>query len=215
MQNYVNIISVAPYAVAAANRPFGTYLVPAAPKGGYTKYKVKDAVDWFSVGHGKYTPNAIQATALAEDLIKDVRDHGVGIIEDDEPSEAFLKELREAQAAYMTRVIDEADADYRQHGNRSLISAHAKAFADMLGLKREWTAAPLDLISCPNCEQRVSPMVAQCPNCRATIDYVKAREFGLLTPEQEKNAILMGKLQPLLTDTETPAKKETQNTKKG
>lgn len=200
MNGHVYIISLAPYGLAKANRPFGEYLVPPAPKGGYAKYRVNDATDWRDMGEKRYIPLVISARALAEDLIKDVADHGLFVIGGDEPTEEQLADARVKRDVYLRRQVDEADADYRQHGNRSLISLHAKAAAEVLGMKREWLAEAVDMIACPNCETRISPMVAQCTTCRAIVNYEKAREFGLLTPEQELNAVKMGRLPSLFSD---------------
>jgi hypothetical protein len=193
----VFIVSLAPYAVASANRPFGTYLVPAAPKGGYTVYRVKDAIDTRQLGDGQHFPHAIQARALAEDLIRDVREHGVFVSETEKPDPEALAHAKEQSLLYLRKQVENANAEFRQHGNVSLIGEHPKAAAEMLGMKPEWLSKPVDQITCPACQERVSPLVARCTNCRAMLDWEKAREYSLLTPEEERNGILMGKLKPL------------------
>lgn len=206
MQNQVYIISFAPYAVASANRPFGTYLVPAAPKGGYTKYLVKDAVDWRQLGDGQRFPHAIQARALAEDLIKDVRDHGVFVSDTATPDQEALDQAKEQSMLYLRRQVENANAEFRQHGNVSLISEHAKAAAEMLGQKPEWLSKPIDQITCPACQERVSPLVARCTSCRAVLNWEKAREYAMLTPDEDRNGVAMGKLQPLPEVPPAPAR---------
>lgn len=199
MQNAVNIISVAPFPVATANRPYGVYRVPAAPKDGYAKYTVKDVNDWRTASGGKPIPMAIQARALAEDLIQGAEDRGVFVIDTDEPTPEQLAVARDQCRTYLLEKVEEGDADFRASGDVRMVSEHAKLGAQMFGIKKDWLLSPADLTMCPGCQAQVSQLAAKCV-CGAILNYARAREFGLLSEAQERNAVAMGKLQPLIVD---------------
>lgn len=195
MGSSVYIVTLAPYEVTRKKfRWSPLYKVGPAPKDGYAKVQVTDGADSLEMGEGRRTPIAVQARAVAEDVIRGVEDHGVFITDHEEPTAQELADADKRRRQFYQRLIDEADASWRQFGNRSLISAHAQFAAEFLGVKREWHSDATELVSCPGCATRIPPGVIKCPNCPAVFDWQRAYELLMLTPDQIKVAVDAGKL---------------------
>ena len=162
------------------SRTHGMYHIPACRKGEpYAKLRIGPRGDMVDLGDNRRLPLTIAARDIAEDLLQDLRDHGVFRCEGEEPSETELRTARARCETFHHKLVAEADVMWaRGHSFREISDLHRRA-AIALGLEREWAYVPTRMNDCPACGEKVKPGVAVCRHCSAILDAEKAAKHGL------------------------------------
>lgn len=157
-----------------AARPYSLLLITARG----------DALD---LGDNRRFPFTISAREIAEDLLQDLRDHGVFVCAGPRPTEGELAAARDRRDAFYHQLVADGDAMWaRGHSFREISDLHRRA-AIALGIEREWAYVPVRMADCPACGEKVKPGVAVCRHCRAILDPERAAKHGL-TPSGTSNA---------------------------
>jgi len=124
-------------------------------------------------------PLPIAAREIAEDLVQELRDHGIFICADARPTEQELAAASKKHDDYYHQLIAEADTMWaRGHSFREIPDSHRRA-AITMGVERDWAYVPTRQVECPACAEKVKPGVAVCKHCGAILDAEKAAKHGL------------------------------------
>jgi hypothetical protein len=162
------------------SRTYGVYHIPACAKGEpCALLLVTSRGDAIDLGDNRRFPFTISAREVAEDLIQDLRDHGIFVCAGARPSSEELAAATARRDGFYHRLIGEGDTMWaRGHSFREISDMHRRA-AIALGVEREWAYVPLRLAECPACGEKVKPNVAICKHCHAILDVEKAARHGL------------------------------------
>jgi hypothetical protein len=121
----------------------------------------------------------ISARDIAEDLLQDLREHGIFVCANERPSAEELASATARRDAYYHQLVSEGDTMWaRGHSFREISDLHRRA-AIALGVEREWAYVPTRFADCPACGEKVKPSVAVCKHCGAILDAEKAATHGL------------------------------------
>ncbi|HVB87456.1 MAG TPA: hypothetical protein VNK23_12420 [Candidatus Dormibacteraeota bacterium] len=188
------------------SRTHGVYHIPACVKpasagprqgepGGaiqsYALLLITSRGDALDLGDNRRFPFTISAREIAEDLLQDLRDHGVFVCAGARPTADELTAATVRRDAYYHRLIADGDTLWaRGHSFREISDMHRRA-AIALGVEREWAYVPTRTSECPACGEKIKLGVAVCKHCHAILDAEKAAKHGLgATPlkasEQQK-----------------------------
>lgn len=137
------------------------------------------------------------AKAIAEDICKQINENGPGehsffgvfVCKGSEPTEQELQDAQKRLQNYFMQCVVAADSQWSSSPRHDLISGVAKRGARWLKLNPEdhgWMSSFQVMADCPACGTRVKPGVAICKACGAILNPEKARQFGLLPPEEPK-----------------------------
>jgi hypothetical protein len=155
---------------------------PGGPEGAALPYSLLlitargDAID---LGDNRRFPFTISAREIAEDLLQDLRDHGVFVCAGPRPTESELSAARDRRDAFYHQLVADGDSMWaRGHSFREISDLHRRA-AIALGIEREWAYVPVRMADCPACGEKVKPGVAVCRHCRAILDPERAAKHGL------------------------------------
>jgi zinc-ribbon domain len=162
----------------SVTRTYGAFRIPACARGEACALLVVtprgDAID---LGDNHRFPFTIGAREIAEDITKDLGDHGVFVCAGAKPAEAELAQARARRDAWHKRLVAEADEMWaRGHSYREISDMHRRA-AQALGLEREWAYVPQRQVDCPACGEKVKPGVALCKHCGAVLDAERAGKY--------------------------------------
>jgi len=162
------------------SRTHGVYHIPACAKGeAYAVLLIRARSDAIDLGDNRRFPFMISAREIAEDLLQDLRDHGVFVCAGARPSAEELSVARDRRDAFYHQLVADGDTMWaRGHSFREISDLHRRA-AIALGIEREWAYVPARMVECPACGEKVKPNVAVCRHCRAILDAEKAAKHGL------------------------------------
>lgn len=162
------------------SRTHGVYHIPACPKGDRCALLLISARgDAIDLGDSRRFPFTISAREIADDLLQDLRDHGVFVCAGPRPAEDELAAARERRDAFYHQLVADGDTMWaRGHSFREISDLHRRA-AIALGIEREWAYVPARMEECPACGEKVKPQVAVCRHCHAILDREKAVRHGL------------------------------------
>lgn len=187
----VTIVSVYPRELKA-NRPYGPiegqgstdFILPAAPKDGYSKLVVEDCFQGTYYGENvspQYRYDLVKAQSIADDIVniwtKKVvgADSGFGpgifIAEGDEPTQMELRNARDGQELYFEYLINQAETKYRVFKFDEITDTHRAAAVWMGREEVEWLR-PIRRIKtkeCPLCITNIPEQAVVCPNCKRDI----------------------------------------------
>lgn len=93
-----------------------------------------------------------------------------------------LAQERKAQELWAKRLVTKADDDWAKFRSQRAISDLHRWAAKYLGLNREYTSLDklTETVECPACGLNIKQGVAICFNCKAVLDPVAAKKFGLV-----------------------------------
>jgi hypothetical protein len=164
------------------SRTHGVYHIPARAAGEpYALVTITSRGDALDLGDNRRFPFTIFARDIAEDLLQDLREHGIFVCAGERPSAEELASATARRDAYYHQLISEGDTMWaRGHSFREISDLHRRA-AIALGVEREWAYVPTRFADCPACGEKVKPSVAVCKHCGAILDAEKAAKHGLGT----------------------------------
>jgi hypothetical protein len=152
---------------------------PEAPNLPYSLLLITARGDAIDLGDNRRFPFTISAREIAEDLLQDLRDHGVFVCTGPRPTEGELSAARDRRDAFYHQLVADGDSMWaRGHSFREISDLHRRA-AIGLGIEREWAYVPVRMADCPACGEKVKPGVAVCRHCRAILDPERAAKHGL------------------------------------
>ena len=162
------------------SRTHGVYHIPACAKNQtYALLLISSRGDAIDLGDNRRFPFTISAREIAEDLLQDLREHGVFVCAGPRPAEAELAAARDRRDAFYHQLVADGDSMWaRGHSFREISDLHRRA-AIALGIEREWAYVPVRMADCPACGEKVKPGVAVCKHCRAILDPERAAKHGL------------------------------------
>lgn len=162
------------------SRTHGVYHIPACPQSEpYALLLIRARGDAIDLGDNRRFPFITSAREIAEDLLQDLRDHGIFVCTGARPSAEELSAARDRRDAFYRQLVGDGDTMWaRGHSFREISDLHRRA-ALALGIEREWAYVPSHLADCPACGEKVKPNVAVCKHCRAILDPEKAAKHGL------------------------------------
>ena len=162
------------------SRTHGTYHIPACAKGEpYALLLITARSDALDLGDNRRFPFTISAREIAEDLLQDLRDHGIFVCSGPRPTSDELQAATQRRDAFYQRLVQDADTMWaRGHSFREISDMHRRA-AIALGAEREWAYVPLRLEDCPLCGEKVKAGVAVCKHCHGILDEEKAARHGI------------------------------------
>lgn len=171
------------------SRTHGVYHIPACPKPApeeasqpYALLMITARGDALDLGDNRRLPFVISAREIAEDLLQDLRDHGVFVCAGARPTAEELAAATARRDAYYHRLIAEGDTLWaRGHSFREISDMHRRA-AIALGVEREWAYVPTRTSECPVCGEKIKQGVAVCKHCHAILDAERAAKHGLHDP---------------------------------
>lgn len=172
---------------------------PAQP---YSLLLISARGDAIDLGDNRRFPFTISAREIADDLLQDLRDHGVFVCAGPRPTEGELAAARERRDAFYQQLVADGDSMWaRGHSFREISDLHRRA-AIALGIEREWAFVPVRMADCPACGEKVKPGVAVCKHCRAILDPERAAKHGLTVPGAPST--VAGERDPALTTESAP-----------
>ena len=162
------------------SRTHGVYHIPACAKGEpYALVVITSRGDALDLGDNRRFPFTISARDIAEDLLQDLREHGIFVCAGERPTADELASATTRRDAYYHQLVAEGDTMWaRGHSFREISDLHRRA-AIALGVEREWAYVPTRFADCPACGEKVKPGVAVCKHCGAILDAEKAAKHGL------------------------------------
>ena len=163
------------------SRTHGVYHIPARARRAsrMALVTITSRGDALDLGDNRRFPFTISAREIAEDLLQDLREHGIFVCAGERPSAEELASATARRDAYYHQLISEGDTMWaRGHSFREISDLHRRA-AIALGVEREWAYVPIRLRDCPACGEKVKPGVAVCKHCGAILDAEKAAKHGL------------------------------------
>lgn len=162
------------------SRTHGIYHIPACVSGkAYAVVLITSRGDALDLGDNRKFPFTISAREIADDLLQDLRDHGVFVCAGARPTAEELSEATARRDQFYQRLVTDGDTMWaRGHSFREISDLHRRA-AIALGAEREWAYVPMRMSDCPACGEKVKPGVAVCRHCGAILDQEKAAKHGL------------------------------------
>lgn len=159
-------------------RTYGVFHIPARPRAEeYAIVVVTPRGDAIDLGDNRRFPFAISAREIAEDIIRDLEQHGIFVCAAERPSEAELAGARATRDEWYRQLVTEADEMWaRGHSYREISDMHRRAVMAMK-LEREWAYVPQRSIECPACGEKLKAGVALCKHCGATLDADRAAKY--------------------------------------
>lgn len=162
------------------SRTHGVYHIPACATGkAYGVVLITSRGDALDLGDNRKFPFTISAREIAEDLLQELRDHGVFVCAGARPTADELSAATARRDQFYQRLVTDGDTMWaRGHSFREISDLHRRA-AIALGAEREWAYVPVRMSDCPACGEKVKPGVAVCRHCGAILDEEKAAKHGL------------------------------------
>lgn len=159
-------------------RTYGVFHIPARPTSEeYAIVVVTPRGDAIDLGDNRRFPFVISAREIAEDIIRDLEQHGIFVCAAERPSEAELASARDVRDAWYHQLVTEADEMWaRGHSYREISDMHRRAVMAMK-LEREWAYVPQRSVECPACGEKLKAGVALCKHCGATLDADRAAKY--------------------------------------
>lgn len=159
-------------------RTYGVFHIPARPSNeAYAFVIVTPRTDAIDLGDNRRFPFAISAREIAEDIIRELEQHGIFVCAGERPSETELAAAREGRDAWYGQLITEADEMWaRGHSYREISDMHRRAVMAMK-MDREWAYSPQRSVECPACGEKVKTGMAVCKHCGATLDAERAAKY--------------------------------------
>lgn len=156
------------------SRTHGVYHIPACATGkAYALVLITSRGDALDLGDNRKFPFTISAREIAEDLLQDLRDHGVFVCAGARPTAEELSTPATRRDQFYQRLVTDGDTMWaRGHSFREISDLHRRA-AIALGAEREWAYVPVRMSDCPACGEKVKPGVAVCRHCGAILDEEK------------------------------------------
>lgn len=146
----------------------------------------------------------IQARDIAESLVNaECSDRGVFIAAGPEPTSAELAKARETFVSWGKTLVNKADDIWGAKKDAKLIDPRAHDCAKYLGLSREWLSNTAPQVACRICGRYAKTGVIM-GECNHPIDWKKAQQVGLLTPQMEKFGLSEGLLDQIVRVEEPP-----------
>jgi len=174
------------------SRTHGIYHIPACAKGElYALLLISARSDALDLGDNRRFPFTISAREIADDLLQDLRDHGIFVCAGPRPTTAELDAAKARRDAfYQTLILDGDTMWARGHSFREISDMHRRA-AIAMGVEREWAYVPARLDDCPVCGEKIKHGVAVCKHCRAILDEEKAAKHGLHKENPEFRSVIV------------------------
>jgi hypothetical protein len=162
------------------------FVLPAAPKDGYSEIEVEDLWEWINNwrddGHHELGPAPKSADIVARSLVDAWTSNtigagtggrpGIAVRNEDIPLEQQLADLRRVQNLFFTALVDEAQQAFNSHEYKKITSLHRLA-ARSLNLKVAWiadlSAENLPLKKCPACGRDILAEALKCENCQTML----------------------------------------------
>ncbi len=162
------------------SRTHGVYHIPACPKGQpYALLLITSRSDALDLGDNRKFPFVISAREIADDLLQDLRDHGVFVCAGARPTDEELAIAKTKRDDFYHRLISEGDVMWaRGHSFREISDMHRRA-ALAMGVEREWAYVAVEMQDCPVCGEKIKRGVAVCKHCRAILDEERAARHGV------------------------------------
>jgi hypothetical protein len=163
------------------SRTHGIYHLPGCAKGqNCATLLITSRQDVVDMGDNRRFAVIIPARTIAEDLLQDLRDHGLFICVKERPTEQEIADATKRRDNYFRQLVGEADAMWaRGHSFREISDLHRRA-ALALGIERDWAYVPMRQMECPACGEKLKLGVAVCRHCHAILDAEKAARHGLV-----------------------------------
>jgi len=189
------------------SRTHGVYHIPACAKGEpYALVVITSRGDALDLGDNRRFSFTISARDIAEDLLQDLREHGIFVCAGERPTADELASATTRRDAYYHQLVAEGDTMWaRGHSFREISDLHRRA-AIALGVEREWAYVPTRFADCPACGEKVKPGVAVCKHCGAILDAEKAAKHGLGGGSASASASTNANTSPANASNATPRK---------
>lgn len=101
------------------------------------------------------------------------------------PTEEQVSKARATRLAWLKRLVDAGDSEYKRGGKIDQIPDYCKRAVAELKIKRDWTLSDIpDLQDCPACGDTLKVGVAVCKSCGAILDREKAIQYGLIQGDE-------------------------------
>lgn len=166
-------------------RTYGVFHIPACAKGEACAMLIVtprgDAID---LGDNRRFPFTITPREIAEDIVRDLENHGIFVCADARPANAEISAAGARRDAWYKQLVADADEMWaRGHSYREISDMHRRA-ALAMGLEREWAYVPQRSVDCPVCGEKVKTGVAVCRHCGAVLDAERAAKYGVATQRE-------------------------------
>ncbi len=183
------LISVAPieYRKQYIFAGFPTYVLPAAPKGGYAMVRVYDHQIWqlnrntvTDTDPGKMDLLPMDANAVATDFFNycilgnlgatEGRRPGVILCAGKEPTEAEISEAFRTHTEYARWVVNDGTALYNKDQHQNITDEHRRQ-ADWLGVDVPWRDRPdrVETKKCVACGGKIFAEALRCNHCQVNL----------------------------------------------
>lgn len=182
------IISIYPMTLTL-ERPWGTavgryytkYVIPAAPRDGYSFLEVEPA--WQSVYYGEdigYRWEMIPAEKVAADIVNSFTAHRLGsntgatiglfVPATGKPTKEELEKARNQQELYFSNLFAMAEEFWRTGQIRN-ISDEMRQAARWLNRQAPWVEpfTAVDMKECPFCASKIMAKAVVCPHCHKDV----------------------------------------------
>lgn len=201
------IISAWPNEPFRENRPHGFFTMEGAPKctvhrkapcpvcKPVAKLIVKKAFETTDIGDDRRMGHTVDDQDLANDLARGVKHFGVLACEGEEPTQEEITTAYANLEAYLKMVKENEDRVFGATGRHYNLS-HAQIAVEYFGETRTWSSESSAKTPCPACGTPNLVSTARCLNvqCGAVLNWEKARELGVLRPDQIEMGLATGKL---------------------
>ncbi len=186
----LSIVSIWPAELRAKRRQNGQveYVIPAAPRGSYSKLVVFDTQQWIrrvfdapgNEAREEILPAPLTAQQVAEDLVhtwagdtlgaRSGHRPGIKWILTEDPTPADMAELRTTQEALFNFFIVSANGFHLQGKGVEITDIHrmsAKYMLDKGAERLPWYMIQefSDMKACPKCAQQIGALVLGCQHC--------------------------------------------------
>ncbi len=177
----------------APNSRFHEYILPGAPKKGYSTLKVYDARVWVlnrnsvSDDHpGDIEPMPMPAEVIAPDLIRAWTQGAIGarggvipgivLCAGDEPTKDEIAKANAMHEAYCRSAIKDGNDLFNQGNQRNITEEHRRC-AEWMEVAVPWRVemTRADMKACPSCAEQIASPALKCKYCNEFLPefYVK------------------------------------------
>lgn len=185
---------------------FTTFVLAAAPEGGYSELEVEDMVEYHQQPNEDSprptrVPLPKPADLIAFSLVREwtegrVGSHsggkpGIAVRDDSKSLDQQLDELRETQTIYFQTLVDEATGYHNNHEYKKILNEHRMA-ARQLKLDVPWLSGKKARATkkCLVCGEEILESALRCKECGA--DLVEFAMKYNLTGDAVVNAVIAG-----------------------
>ena len=171
------------------SRTHGVYHIPArAPGEPYALVTITSRGDALDLGDNRRFPFTISARDIAEDLLQDLREHGIFVCAGERPSAEELASATARRDAYYHQLISEGDTMWaRGHSFREISDLHRRA-AIALGVEREWAYVPTRFARLPRLRRKGEAQRSSLQTLRRNPRRGKSRQARPGRQQQQRGA---------------------------